>query len=565
MSHREPAPSDRDPIPPPFDNAYNARERDYFHYKVKYHRDDRFLVEHILDDATRNRLDIAWNDLLGSFEYHDICLRFVADKYKLDLDGRDITQVDSHWIEELPAEPREYVRNLRVGYQSVQRALKAAQSGHVADVIRLASHAWRRPLDGSEQERLRVFYDGLKDNSHLDHAEAIRVLIARILVAPNFLFRAERPPNRSGVAALSDWELASRLSYFLWSSLPDAELRRAAESGELSDPQLLEGQARRMLRDPKARRMATEFFGQWFGFYQFDRYGGVDPRRFPEFTDRLRAAMHDEAIEFFTHIVQNDRPVSEILLADYAFLNDDLAQHYGIDAEFTTTTERLERVEGVNRFHRGGLLGLGAVLTVTSAPLRTSPVKRGDWILRRVMGTPVPPPPPDAGSIPADDVLEDGKTLRERLVAHRRQPSCANCHARIDPLGFSLENYDALGRWRDRYRDGKAIDASGTLSDGTDVSGPNGLRRHLANQERLFRQTLCTKLVGYALGRGVLVSDTDLIDEMMETLRRDDRFSNLIVKIVSSPQFCYHRGHDGSGREVSVEGQREGEIDEDSG
>lgn len=255
--------------------------------------------------------------------------------------------------------------------------------------------------------------------------------------------------------------------------MPDSELSRAAAAGELRNPAELERQARRMLRDPKARRFATEFFGQWMGFYRFDDYRGIDSGRFAEFTDALKAGLYDEAISFFEYIVREDRPVQEILFADYTFLNRGLAQHYRIDAD-GISTNGLARVEGVDKFHRGGLLGLGAVLAVTSAPLRTSAVKRGDWLLRRVIGTPVPPPPGDAGSIPPDDVLADGRTVRQRLEAHRSDASCVNCHSRIDPLGFALENFDPIGRWRDKYRDGQQIETTGTLHDGAEISGLEG-------------------------------------------------------------------------------------------
>src|SRR5262249_7124237 len=257
-----------------------------------------------------------------------------------------------------------------------------------------------------EKAQLQSFYEQLLSGAKLDHSQAIRALLVRILVAPEFLYRAERATQQAATIELSDWELAGRLSFLIWSSLPDEELRRAASAGDLHDPQQLARQARRMLHDAKARRFATEFFGQWLGFYQFDRYRGVDPERFPEFNDRLRSALYDEAISFFEHIFRADRPANEGLFANYTFLNADLAQHYAIDATGLSDTPSL--VNNVASSHRGGLMGLGAVLTVTSAPLRTSPVKRGDWILRRVLDTRVPPPPANAGSIAADDSPADG-------------------------------------------------------------------------------------------------------------------------------------------------------------
>ncbi|HMC11402.1 MAG TPA: DUF1592 domain-containing protein, partial [Pirellulaceae bacterium] len=464
VSHREPAPSDRDPIPFPFNNTYNLPERNFFHTGVKYHRDDRFFEEFLIDDATRERLEQAWSDLVGSFEYHDILLRFTADKFKLDLAGQTTANLAEPWMERLPEEVRLYVRRLRDEYARTQERLKRAEPGHLTDAIAFASRAWRRPLSAGEQRRLRDYYTDLRTGAKLDHSQALRALITRVLVAPDFIYRAERPTEQAGIVALSDWELASRLSFLIWSSLPDDELRRAAATGELREQEQLAKQARRMLHDAKARRFATEFFGQWLGFYQFDRYRGVDPERFPEFNDRLKMALYDEAITFFEHIVRTDRPAKEILFADYAFLSDELAKHYTVEAVGLGATPT--HVANVGGSHRGGLMGLGAVLTVTSAPLRTSPVKRGDWILRRVLDTPVPPPPANAGSIAADDTPADGKTVRQRLEAHRQDATCVNCHSRIDPLGFALEHYDSLGRWRATYRNGEPIDDSLSVGDG---------------------------------------------------------------------------------------------------
>ncbi|MDZ4685368.1 MAG: DUF1592 domain-containing protein [Planctomycetaceae bacterium] len=540
VSHREAAPSDRDPIPPPFDTAYNMPERNHFHYAVKYHRDDRFLVDHMLDDEMRRRLDGAWTDLLTSFDYHDACLRFVAKKFDIDLHGRGVADLDPITIEHLPAEPRAFVQRIRDEFVAMHAALRAVEDDHVADALRFATRAWRRPLTSDEEQRLRTFYASLRRDEQLDHIPAMRALLTRILVAPAFLYRAEPAAGTTDIVPLSDAELASRLSYFLWSSLPDDELRRAAAAGELQDAEQLARQARRMLRDPKARRFATEFFGQWFGFYRFDEYRGIDAGRFPELSDAMKAAMYDEAVSFFEYIVREDRPVSDVLFADYTYLNEPLARHYGLDAT-GLSADRLVRVEHVAEQHRGGLLGLGAVLTVTSAPLRTSAVKRGDWILRRVIGASVPPPPADAGSIPADDAQADGLTVRQRLVAHRTDASCVNCHARFDPLGFALEHFDPIGRWRETYRDGLPIDASGTLDDGTEIADLEGLRKYLRREQPQFQRLLSAKLLGYALGRTEIASDRPLIEEMQSDLKGDGRFSNLVVRIVTSRQFRYRR------------------------
>ena len=540
-SHSEPTPADKDPVPEPFDSAFNVPEHDAFDTNVKYHRDDRFVVEYMLDDATRARLDHAWNDLYASFEYHDNYLSLLTQHFGLDLKGKHIADLDEAQLAAMPVEPRKYIKPLLAEYKAVQAAETAARPRHVADCLQFASRAWRRPLSEKEKQSLRSFYDKTM-TSEPDHQKAIRALLARILISPAFLYRVEQPAETAAVKSLSQWEMASRLSYFLWSSIPDDELRRAAAAGELSSPQQLQRQVKRMLADPKARRLSTEFFGQWLGFYHFDQHKGVDTSRFPEFTDEVKTAMYDEAVSFFEHIIRKDRPVREILLADYTFLNKPLAKYYGVAKEIKSA-DHAELVEGAHGFQRGGLLRLGAVLTATSAPLRTSPVKRGDYVLRRVLGTAVPPPPADAGSIPTDDKLFGGLSVRERMEVHKRNATCANCHARIDPLGFPLEHYDSTGRWREKYSDGKPIDDSGALSDQTQISGVNGLLDYLQVKQDQVRRTLSFKLLGYALGRTILASDQPLIDRLVAA-GGDAGFSDLVAQIATSRQFRNRAGRE---------------------
>ena len=539
-SHGEPTPSDRDPIPPPWDNTYDEPERDRFHQRIKYYRDDRFLIEKMVDDEVARKLDNAWMDLLASFEFHDAWLDFLEDKYKLELAGKGIAELTNADIASIPEEPRQYVRALKDEYAQVQQAQKAAEPRHIEDALAFASRAWRRPLRETEKQELRSFYARSRESFELDHRKALRMLLARVLVAPDFLYRLEKPEEVTGVDALDDWEIASRLSFFLWSSVPDAELRRAAAAGELSGPENVAAQAKRMLADPKARRLATEFFGQWLGFYRFDQHRGVDGKRFPEFTNEVRAAMYDEAVSFFQHLIQNDRPIREMVSADYTFLNQALAKHYGIEAK-VESTGKVELVQGAAAMHRGGLLRLGAVLTATSAPLRTSPVKRGDWLLRRVIGTPTPPPPADAGVLPPDDKSFGEQTMRQRLEAHQRNATCASCHSRIDPLGFPLEHYDAIGRWRDTYSDGKPIDDRATLADKTQVDGMQGLLGYLDDQQEQVLETFSKKLLGFALGRTMLASDLPLIDELTAA-GGNAKFADLVAKIATSRQFRYRRG-----------------------
>src|SRR5262245_37765582 len=294
-SHGEPTPADKDPVPDPFDNTYNVPEHDEFVQKIKYHRDDRFVAENLIDGATRARLEQAWNDLYASYEYHDNYLQLLAKHYGFDLKEKGIAQMDSAAIAALPAEMRQYVIPLRREYDAALEAQAAARPGHVRDCLEFASRAWRRPLTEREKQSLRSFYDKTI-SADPDHRKAVRALLTRILVAPQFLYRVEQVSDaapgqtRSGqtrfgqtrfgqihrsaptiIKPLTNWEMASRLSYFLWSSIPDDELRRAAGAGELTDTEGIQRQVRRMIVDPKARRLATEFFGQWLGFYQFDR------------------------------------------------------------------------------------------------------------------------------------------------------------------------------------------------------------------------------------------------------------------------------------------------------
>ena len=297
-----------------------------------------------------------------------------------------------------------------------------------------------------------------------------------------------------------------------------------------------------MTADPKARRLATEFFGQWLGFYRFDQFRGVDTGRFPEFTEEVQAAMYDEAVSTFEYLVRHERPLRELLHADYTFLNQPLAKFYGIEAD-VKSKDAVIKIDGANAFNRGGALRLGSVLTTTSAPLRTSPVKRGDWLLRRILGTPTPPPPADAGSLPGDPAAFGGLTLRARLDEHKRNATCANCHLRIDPLGFPLEAFDAIGRTRTTYQDGLAVDVTGEFADKSTIVGADGLLRYLQGKEPQVMKTLAKKMIGYALGRTVLASDRPLLDELTAA-GGSATFSDLATKIVGSRQFRHRQGQD---------------------
>ena len=541
-SNGEPTPADKDPAPEPFDPTYNVPEHDDYVLKVKFIRDDKFFREHLVNDATRVRLDQAWNDVYASFPYHDNYLQLLAAKFKYDLKGKKMADMNKAQMDALPPDMRKYVTPLRTAWEGMVAAQATAKPVHVEDCLHFASRAWRRPLTDAEKTSLRAFYAKTLALEG-DHVKAIRALIARILVAPQFLYKVELASEVSTPRTLSNWELASRLSYFLWSSIPDDELRRAASAGELTNSVQLQKQVKRMLADSKARRLSTEFFGQWLGFYHFDHFRGVDTGRYPEFTDEVKSAMYDEAVSFFEHIIRNDRPVHDILYADYDFLNKPLAKYYGGPVDTVKSTGAVEMIENASAYQRGGALRLGAVLTTTSAPLRTSPVKRGDWVLRRILNTPTPPPPADAGSIPSDDKLFGGLSVRERLAVHKRNATCATCHTRIDPMGFPLEHYDSTGRWREKYTDGKPIEDTGEMRDKTQIPGVKGLLDYLTTQQDKVQLTLTRKLLGYALGRTVQGSDQFLVDRMV---RAGDKatIADLATLIVTSGQFRNIAGRD---------------------
>ena len=539
-SHGEANPADKDPVPAPFDNTYNSPEHDAFVLKVKYQRTDAFFTDNLVDGADRTRLNHAWNDVFGSWPYHDAYLGMLAEHYDLKLKSRRIADLNQEQIAAQPAEARPHLIALRAHHAEVMRAQTQAQPGQVEDTFAFASRAWRRPITSAEKTRLREFYQRSRA-AKLDHDDAIRAVLARVLVSPAFLYRVETVASRAE-RPLNDWEMASRLSFFLWSSVPDEELRRATAAGELGKPALLAKQVKRMTADPKARRLATEFFGQWLGFYRFDEFRGVDTARFPEFTDEVRTAMYDEAVSTFEYLVRHERPLKEILHADYTFLNQPLAKFYGLKQD-VKSAGAVELVAGANAFNRGGALRLGSVLTTTSAPLRTSPVKRGDWLLRRILGTPTPPPPADAGSLPGDPKEFGGLTLRARLNEHKSNPACANCHLRIDPLGFPLEAFDAIGRTREKYQDGQAVDVTGEFSDKTTIAGADGLLNYLQSKEPQVMKTLSKKMLGYALGRTVLASDRALLDELTSA-GGNATFSDLAVKIATSRQFRNRQGRD---------------------
>jgi mono/diheme cytochrome c family protein len=404
---------------------------------------------------------------------------------------------------------------------------------------RFAGRAYRRPVNREEMQRLLRFVEMAEKNRD-GFETGIGLAVQAILVSPHFLFRVEidrRPDDPTAVRTLTDYELASRLSYFLWSSMPDDELFELARKKSLHEPEVLEKQVRRMLKDPRSRALVDNFAGQWLQLRTLKEFK-PDPDLFPRFDDKLRAAMLKETELFFENVVREDRSILDFIDADYTFVNERLAKHYGLSG---VKGEEFRRVS-LTGTPRGGILTQAAVLSVTSNPTRTSPVKRGKWILENILGTPPPPPPPGVEELKDDKEAVLSGSLRQRMEQHRANPNCATCHQRMDPLGFGFENFDAIGGWR--TKEGKhAIDPSGTLPNGQSFKGPVELRAILKTRQQAFARCLAEKLLTYALGRGVERYDRCTLDDIVKSADKDNfKFSRLVIDIAKSDPFQKRRG-----------------------
>ena len=403
----------------------------------------------------------------------------------------------------------------------------------------LARRAYRRPVTAGDVQTLMEFFESARAAGNFD--DGIRAALERVLVSPDFLFRIETDPAgvpRGTAYRISDVELASRLSYFLWSSGPDDELLDLAVKGQLRQPGVLEQQVRRLLSAPRARAaLVNNFFGQWLQSRNVWLLTPDANTRFPWFDDNLRGAIVRETDLFLDDQLKADRSIVDLLSADYTFLNQQLAGHYGIRGVYGSHFRRVKLADE----NRWGLLGKASVLAVTSYPTRTSPTIRGKWLLDNILAAPVPPPPPDVNTTLEESKTGKPESVREMLERHRTNPTCASCHARMDPLGFSLENFDAIGQWR--TLDGEAaINATGVLLDGTTVDGPAALRRALVAQREQFVRTVTGKLLTYALGREMEYFDAPAIRGIVRAAAADDyRWSSAILAIVKSAPFQMRR------------------------
>ncbi|HBJ35918.1 MAG TPA: hypothetical protein DDZ51_14455 [Planctomycetaceae bacterium] len=491
-----------------------------------YYREDDHLKRLMLDDEQSAELDRLWDNLV-----------FISQSPLKLVDAFE--QLYQYATQDADPSAFEPMRApILDGAAKFQTLMQKSESVHVQAVVDFAAKTWRRPLVENEVKSLTGLYDQLRGQD-LSHDAAIRMMLTRVLIAPSFLYRGEQTQPGKEATVIDSWELATRLSYFLWSSVPDEELRRLAASGELNDPRVLSVQVRRMTHDPKIRRWATEFGCQWLHIRDVETLDEKSERHFPTFVD-IRGDMQEEAVQFFIDLVQNDRSILSLIDSDHTFVNQRLAQHY----QLTVPTPDWQRVEGMRAAGRGGILGFAATLSKQSGASRTSPILRGNWLSEVILGERLPRPPKDVPVLP--DEAPQGLTERQLIERHSSDAACRSCHQRIDPYGFALEAFDAIGRRRDRDLAGHAIDTKTQLADGTPLDGIDGVRNYLLTQRKDdFVRQFCRKLIGYSLGRSLELSDKPLLDTMVAQLREHDYPIHVALELViNSPQFTRVRGQD---------------------
>lgn len=539
-----------------------------FHNVMGYFRDDQPLSELLLDEKQQATLDEMWRemDFVASInirtyvEFAKLGTRGTRDDFK---DGEP--QIGDIEVDQIIAEAK--VRKLEADYLAfakggsttaigaikdffdkangsirwVQQARREAESSHLQALFDFAGRAYRRPLTEADRADLLSFYREAREKYALDHEGAIREAVVLVLMSPRFTYRIDHAAG-SGVQPLTDYDLASRLSYFLWSSMPDTELLRHAAAGDLHEPRVIKAQARRMLQDARSRALAVEFGGNWLEIRDFELIGTVDRARFPSFSDGLRSAMFEEPIRFLLDVFRNNRSILDLLFARDTFVNPVLARHYGMSGVAGDDSSWV-RVQDADRYDRGGLLPMAAFLTKNAPGLRTSPVKRGFWVAKNILGDQIPPPPPVVPELPADEAKMD-LPLRQMLERHRSNPSCAGCHARFDSFGLAFEGFDPVGQRRTHDLGGRPVDAGATFAKGFEGVGLAGMRQYIREHRQSdFVRGFTGRLLAYALGRSLALSDEALIQETVGAPGPNGlRFENLIDRIVTSRQFLNKHG-----------------------
>jgi hypothetical protein len=539
-----------------------------FHNVMGYFRDDTPLCELILDARQQKQLDTLWQefDFISDFTTRTYIQYFFNQSGEVQGKGREsgsvrpsdkeivapaiIFGLRDTYLEKAEESDnpiamqaiRDHFERVNSTIRAVERMRVEAEPRHLDALLKFAARAYRRPLSQAEKDDLLGYYHALREKSGLTHEEAIRNSVVSILMEPDFCYRIDlerQTTKNDGLPhGLSGYELASRLSYFLWSSMPDAELLAHAAAGDLSRHDVLLAQVRRMLKDERVAGLATEFGGNWLDFRRFEQHNAVDRDRFPSFTNDLREAMFQEPIRFIEDVIQNDRSVLDMIYGNYTFVNPVLAKHYGMP-EVTDWV----RVDDAARYGRGGLLPMSVFLTQNAPGLRTSPVKRGYWVVRRVLGETIPPPPPKVPELPNDEAKSD-LSLRQMLEKHRENAVCASCHARFDSFGLAFEGYGPVGEVRTQDLGGRPVDTQAVFPGGSQGTGFEGVQAYIReHRQKDFLDNLSRKLLTYALSRSLILSDEPVVDRIEARLTATGyRFDSIVETIVTSPQFLNKRG-----------------------
>lgn len=558
-----------------------------YHSVVGFFRDDTPLVELILDEKDRKELDHLWDefDFIANFTARTWTQYFFNQSGEVQGKGAEsgtarppdhqitdaevIAAMRDAYLAKAAANPnndpvapeaiRDHFERINSTLRNLEKERIEAEPKHLESLLQFAARAYRRPLTKAEREDLLAYYHELRTKNNLSHEDAIRDSIASVLMEPDFLYRIDLTDNQTvpsrsvlrpaalkisttpPVQPLSSYALASRLSYFLWASMPDDELLRHAAANDLQKPDVLLAQTRRMMKDDRVRGLAAEFTGNWLSFRQFQTNNTVDRQRFPAFTNDLREAMFQEPVRFVQDAVSNNRSVLDLLYGNYTFVNPVLAQHYGMP-EVKGDANTWVRVDDANRYGRGGILPMAVFLTQNSPGLRTSPVKRGNWVVQRVLGIKIPPPPPVVPELPSDEAKMD-LPVRDMLAKHRENPMCAACHARFDSFGLAFEGYGPVGTARTKDLAGRPVDTAVTYPGDVQGVGFEGLQAFIReHRQKEFVNNLSRKLLSYSLNRTLQLSDESLIDRMETRLAAQGyRFDSLVETIVTSPQFLNKR------------------------
>ncbi|MGB7328988.1 MAG: DUF1592 domain-containing protein, partial [Rubripirellula sp.] len=567
-----------------------------FHSQMGYFRDDAPLYDLMLDDAERLELDRLWLELdfvasapmrqyAGFIWFDRTDSKFMRDRVFDRYRAEDKDCVSAEKVagladaycdkaeragasDEALAALRFYFSDMSDTFRRLELLRIQSEPRQLDAVVQFAERAYRRPLSKDEADSIRSFYDSVRRDDELSHEDAIRDCVVSVLMSPHFCYRIDLPGDEgsspsavdatvvskdvelhSAVQPLGDLALASRLSYFLWSSMPDTSLLDCAKQGRLHKPDVIVQQTQRMLDDDRVSGFVTEFAGNWLDFRRFTQHNGVDRNRFPAFTDDLRMAMAEEPMRFLRDMIVNDGSVLDLLYGNHTFVNRALAQHYAITDEdkledrFGDSLERWVRIDRADRYGRGGVLPMAVFLTNNSPGLRTSPVKRGNWLIKRMLGEQVPAPPATVPDLPNDESELGDLTLRETLARHRQDVACAGCHNRIDSMGLVFEGYGPVGERRTRDLGDRLIDDSAVFPGGSEGRGLSGLREYIRQErEDDFIDNLCRKLLAFGLGRTLQLSDELTVETMKSQLAANDyRFASMVEVIVTSPTFLNKR------------------------